>query len=44
MQMMYALYPIDTNICKGNWMIYGRNLRKQALILTPAGIRTDRDK
>jgi hypothetical protein len=27
MQMIYALYPIDTNICRGNWMISGRNLR-----------------
>jgi hypothetical protein len=33
MGTMYTLYPIDPNICKGNWMMSGRNLKKVGLVI-----------
>jgi len=33
MQMIFALYPINMNICKRKWMVCGRNLRKMDLKL-----------
>jgi hypothetical protein len=28
MRTIYVIYPIDSNTCKGNWMISGRNLSR----------------